>query len=56
MRWAGHVTRMVQARYEHKFVTYEPLRRYTGAICKVRELAAVHRCYAEGGGDCYAKL
>jgi len=24
--------------------------------CKVRGLAAVRRCYAEGGGDCYAKL
>jgi hypothetical protein len=21
--------------------------------CKVRGLAAVRRCYAEGGGDCY---
>jgi len=28
----------------------------TRAVWKVRELAAVRRCYAEGGGDCYAKL
>jgi hypothetical protein len=26
------------------------------AVCKVRELAAVRRCYAEEGGDCYVKL
>jgi len=26
------------------------------AVCKVRGLAAVHRSYAEWGGDCYAKL
>jgi len=29
---------------------------YTRTVRKVRELAAVRRCYAEGGGDCYAKL
>jgi hypothetical protein len=29
---------------------------YTGAVWKIYELAAVRRCYAEGGGDCYAKL
>jgi hypothetical protein len=28
----------------------------TRAVWKVRGLAAVRRCYAEGGGDCYAKL
>jgi hypothetical protein len=28
----------------------------TRAVCKVRGLAAVHRCYAEGGSDCFAKL
>jgi hypothetical protein len=28
---------------------------YEGRL-KVRELAAVCRCYAGGGGDCYAKL
>jgi hypothetical protein len=26
------------------------------AVRKVRGLAAVRRCYAEGGGDCYVKL
>jgi len=26
------------------------------AVLKVRGLAAVRRCYAERGGDCYAKL
>jgi hypothetical protein len=29
---------------------------YTRAVWKVRELSAVRRCYAEGDGDCYAKL
>jgi hypothetical protein len=29
---------------------------YTRVVCKVRGLAAVRRCYAEAGGDCYAKL
>jgi hypothetical protein len=29
---------------------------YTRAVCKVRGLSAVGRCYVEGGGDCYAKL
>jgi hypothetical protein len=29
--------------------------KYTRAVCKVRGLAAVRRCYAEGGGVCYAK-
>jgi hypothetical protein len=29
---------------------------YTRAIWKARGLAAVRRCYAEGGGDCYVKL
>jgi hypothetical protein len=24
---------------------------YTKAVCKVRGLAAVRRCYADGGGD-----
>jgi hypothetical protein len=28
----------------------------TRAVLKVRELAAVRRCYAEEGGECYAKL
>jgi hypothetical protein len=28
----------------------------TSAVWKVRGLAAVHSCYAEGGSDCYAKL
>jgi hypothetical protein len=28
----------------------------TGAIWNVRGLARERRCYAEGGGDCYAKL
>jgi hypothetical protein len=28
----------------------------TKAVWKVRGLAAVRRCYAEGGGDCYTKL
>jgi hypothetical protein len=28
----------------------------TRAVWKVRGLAAVRRCYAEGGGDCYTKL
>jgi hypothetical protein len=28
----------------------------TRAVWKVRALAAVRRCYADGGGDCYAKL
>jgi hypothetical protein len=28
----------------------------TRAVWKFRGLAAVHRFYAEGGGDCYAKL
>jgi len=28
----------------------------TRAVCEVRRLAAVRRCYTEGGGDCYAKL
>jgi hypothetical protein len=28
----------------------------TRAVCKVRGLAAVRRCYVEGGDDCYAKL
>jgi len=27
-----------------------------GSILKVRVLAAVSRCYAEGGGDYFAKL
>jgi hypothetical protein len=26
------------------------------AVCKVRGLVAVRRCYAQGSGDCYAKL
>jgi hypothetical protein len=30
--------------------------RNTKAVWKVRGLAAVRRCYAEEGGDCYAKL
>jgi hypothetical protein len=25
-------------------------------VWKVRKLAAVRRCYVEGGGNCYAKL
>jgi len=29
---------------------------YTRAISKVRGLPAVRRCYADEGGDCYAKL
>jgi hypothetical protein len=29
---------------------------YARAVLKVRGLAAVRRCYAEGGGDSYAKL
>jgi hypothetical protein len=29
---------------------------YTRAVCKVLGLAAVRRCYAEGGDDCYANL
>jgi hypothetical protein len=29
---------------------------YTRVVCKVHGLAAVRRCYAKGGGDCYAKL
>jgi hypothetical protein len=29
---------------------------YTRAVWKVRGLAAMRRCHAEGGGDCYAKL
>jgi hypothetical protein len=29
---------------------------YTRAVWKVWGLVAVHRCYAEGGRDCYAKL
>jgi hypothetical protein len=29
---------------------------YRRSVCKVRGLAAVRHCYAEGGGDCYAKL
>jgi hypothetical protein len=29
---------------------------YTRVIWKVPGLAAVRRCYAERGGDCYAKL
>jgi hypothetical protein len=28
----------------------------TRAFEKVRGLAAVRRCYADGGSDCYAKL
>jgi hypothetical protein len=28
----------------------------TRAVRKVRGMAAVRRCYTEGGGDCYAKL
>jgi hypothetical protein len=28
----------------------------TKAVWKVRGLAALSRCYAVGGGDCYAKL
>jgi hypothetical protein len=28
----------------------------TRDVCKVYGLAAVCRCYAEGGGDCYAKF
>jgi hypothetical protein len=35
---------------------FEGYHLYTRAIWKVRDLAAVHRCYAEGGGDCYTKL
>jgi hypothetical protein len=31
-------------------------RRRTRAVCKVRRLTTVRRCYAEGGGDCYTKL
>jgi hypothetical protein len=30
--------------------------KYMKAVSKFRGLAAVRRCYAEGGGDCYAKL
>jgi hypothetical protein len=37
----------------HKSDGHLPYRR---AVWKVRGLAAVRRCYAEGGGDCYAKL
>jgi hypothetical protein len=33
-----------------------PCFRYTRAVCKVRRLVAVRCCYAEGGGDSYAKL
>jgi hypothetical protein len=29
--------------------------KYEGRL-KFRGLAAVRRCYAEGGGDCYAKF
>jgi len=29
---------------------------YMRPIWKVRGLAAVRRCYADGDGDCYAKL
>jgi hypothetical protein len=29
---------------------------HTKAVSKVRGLAVVRRCYAEGDGDCYAKL
>jgi hypothetical protein len=28
----------------------------TRAVCEVRGVAAVRHCYAEGGGDSYAKL
>jgi hypothetical protein len=28
----------------------------TRAVCNVRRLAEVRRCYAKGGGDSYAKL
>jgi len=34
----------------------ERITRCMRAICKVHGLAAVHHCYAERGGDCYAKL
>jgi len=34
----------------------EHFERNTRAVWKVRGLAAVHRCYAFGGGDCCAKL
>jgi hypothetical protein len=30
--------------------------KYTRAVCKVRGLATVRRCYADGGGECHAKL
>jgi hypothetical protein len=29
---------------------------YTRAVWEVHGLAAMRRCYAEGGDDCYAKL
>jgi hypothetical protein len=29
---------------------------YEGAVCKVRGLTALRRCYAEVGDDCCAKL
>jgi hypothetical protein len=29
---------------------------YTTAVCKVRGLEAVRRCYTDGSGYCYAKL
>jgi hypothetical protein len=37
-----------------KIIQYIPVN--TRAVWKVRGLAAVHRCYAEVGDDCYAKL
>jgi len=32
------------------------LTEHTGDVCEVRGLAAVRRCYVEGGSDCYTKL
>jgi hypothetical protein len=36
-------------------LVYIQLDKYEGRL-KVRGLAAVRRCYAEGSGNCYAKL
>jgi hypothetical protein len=45
-----------QVPLEYKSVALVSIKRSTRVFWKVRGLAAVRRCCAEWGGDCYAKL